>query len=232
MATLYVSAPVGALVEGVLREDKSIDDLLKNGNLGLGTFNDLDGEMVILDGQVYRIDIDSVAHKSDAGTLSPYACVVDFKADSSFNIETTLSYQEFLDTLSARLRSKNFIYAFKIHGCFDHVTSRSVPKQHAYRPLVDVAHDQKETALDNVIGTLVGFWTPSFMQSINVPGFHLHFLTDDKTHGGHLMNCIPKSITVELQEIHHLDLELPTTKDYGGLEFSRDCSKDLNEADH
>lgn len=232
MGTLYVSAPVGALVEGILREDKSIKDVLTHGNLGLGTFNDLDGEMVVLDGQAFRMDVDGLAHKVDGSYFSPFACVTHFKPNLKLALITSSTYEAFLASMSEQFRSKNFIYALKIHGEFDQIRTRSVPKQHAYRPLVDVAHDQKETELTNVCGTLVGFWTPGFLESISVPGFHLHFIADDLSHGGHLMTCCPRSVNVEMQEIHHLNLELPSTKDYGSVEFDRDCSKDLNEAEH
>ena len=232
MGTLYVSAPIAALVEGIFREDKSIHNLLTHGNLGLGTFNDLDGEMVILDGEAYRIDVDGVAFKVEGSNLSPFACVTHFKPNLKLDIKTSMSYERFLESISEKFRSENFIYALKIHGEFDLIRTRSVPKQDIYRPLVDVSHDQKVTELTNARGTLVGFWTPSFMGSISVAGIHLHFIEDNLRHGGHLLNCYPKSVTVEMQEIHHLNLELPSTKDYGAVEFERDVSKDLNEAEH
>ena len=59
---LYVSAPVNALVEGLYWEDTTIADILARGDFGLGTFNDLDGEMVVLDGQVYQLRSDGIAY--------------------------------------------------------------------------------------------------------------------------------------------------------------------------
>lgn len=232
MATLSVSAPVSALVEGILREDKPLADLLKVGNFGLGTFNDLDGEMVVLDGIVYRMDIDGVAHQVDLSVCSPYACVTDFRPDASFALGACDTYGDFLARLSDKLRSRNYIYALRIHGAYRSIHTRTVPKQASYRPLVDVAHDQKDTTLVNACGTLVGFWTPDYMQSISVPGFHLHLITDDRTRGGHLISCIPSEVTVSVQEIHHLDLELPTTRDFGNLSFHRDSAHDLQQAEH
>ena len=39
--SLYVSSPVNALVKGILREDKTLKEVLEHGDFGLGTFNNL-----------------------------------------------------------------------------------------------------------------------------------------------------------------------------------------------
>ena len=44
--SLYVSSLVNAIVIGILREDKTLKEVLEHADFGLGTINDLDGEMV------------------------------------------------------------------------------------------------------------------------------------------------------------------------------------------
>lgn len=232
MSTLHVTAPSSALVEGILREDTSIADLFKLGDFGLGTLNNLDGEMIILDGEAFRIDVEGIAHPVDKSELTPFACVTRFQPGTRFTLSDVKSYEDFLATLTAHLVSKNYMYALKITGTFDQIKTRSVPKQSSNRPLVDVAHEQKETELFNADGTLVGFWAPTFLSSVTVAGFHFHFLTVDKGHGGHLMGCEPKNLIVEIQEIHRLDLELPSTPDFSSAKFDRDASADLKAAEH
>jgi len=52
---IYLCAPVNALVEGIYKENIPLAEIKKHGDFGLGTFNGLDGEMVMLDGHVYQI---------------------------------------------------------------------------------------------------------------------------------------------------------------------------------
>ena len=229
---LYVSSPVNALVQGILREDKTLSHILERGDFGLGTFNDLDGEMVVLDGVFYQLRSDGTALIASGNTQSPYACVTHFKPAIVGSLDTCQSFaglQSYIDTL---LLSKNLIYAIKVTGQFLTLRARSVPKQDAYRPLVEVAHDQIEFNFENVAGTLVGFWTPDFMHSVTVPGYHLHFLTDDREHGGHLLECQATEMRIELQAIDQLVLDLPHSIEYLSASLDQDTMADLNKAEH
>ena len=229
---LYVSAPVNALVEGLYREDTTIADILARGDFGLGTFNDLDGEMVVLDGQVYQLRSDGIAYAVTSDTRTPFACVTFFRPYSEEEIDQPLDYPGLLALFDRLLPSKNMLYALRLQGLFDYVRTRSVPRQDSYRPLVEVAREQPEFEFEHIEGTLVGFWTPNFMQSIAVPGYHLHFLTADKRHGGHLLECRPRHIRISLQHIARLELGLPLTLDYLTADLGRDASQDLREAEH
>ena len=124
------------------------------------------------------------------------------------------------------------MYAIRITGYFSFIRARSVPKQHAYRPLVDVAGDQQEFNFEEMQGVLVGFWTPDFMQSISVPGYHLHFLSLDRMHGGHLLDCLVHDFSIELQPIDQLVLDLPHSIEYLSANLNKDISGDLQKAEH
>ena len=229
---LYVSAPVNALVEGLYREDTTIADILARGDFGLGTFNDLDGEMVVLDGQVYQLRSDGIAYAVTPDTRTPFACVTFFRPYSEEKIDQPLDYPGLMTLFDRLLPSKNMLYALRLDGLFDYVRTRSVPRQDSYRPLVEVPREQPEFEFEHIEGTLVGYWTPNFMQSIAVPGYHLHFLTADKRHGGHLLECRPRHIRIRLQHIARLELGLPLTLDYLTADLGRDTSQDLREAEH
>ncbi|MDX9766233.1 MAG: acetolactate decarboxylase [Ectothiorhodospiraceae bacterium] len=229
---LYVSAPVNALVEGLYREDTTIADILARGDFGLGTFNDLDGEMVVLDGKVYQLRSDGNAHDVAADARTPFACVVPFMPYSSEDIDEPLDYAQLNALFDRLIPSKNMLYAMRLDGRFDYVRTRSVPRQDAYKPLVEVAREQPEFEFHDVEGSMVGFWTPTFMQSVAVPGYHLHFLTADRRHGGHLLECRPRRIRISLQHIPRMELGLPMTLDYLTADLTRDTHKDLQEAEH
>jgi acetolactate decarboxylase len=231
-ALLYVTAPVNALVEGLYRQDTTIADILARGDFGLGTFNDLDGEMVVMDSQVYQLRSDGNAYEVPDETRTPFACVTFFRPYSVEDIDQPLDYPGLLALFDRLLPSKNMLYALRLDGRFDYVRTRSVPRQDSYRPLVEVAREQPEFEFTDIEGSMVGFWTPNFMQSVAVPGYHLHFLTADKRHGGHLLECRPRHIRISLQHIARLELGLPLTLDYLTADLGRDTSADLKEAEH
>ena len=230
--TIYLCAPVNAIVEGLFEQNVPLAELKQHGDFGLGTFNDLDGEMVLLDGVVYQITADGqVAVIEDDQTLTPFACVTPYRPISHDELDQELTYDAFLEWLVRLLPSPNLFYALRIEGEFASIKARSVPKQENYRTLVEVAREQTLFQFDNVSGTLVGFFTPSFMASLSVPGLHLHFLSADFRSGGHLLECRPRKIRVGVQFISRLELALPLSLDYLTWDFRRDIRQDLDQAE-
>jgi acetolactate decarboxylase len=230
-SSVYLCAPVNALVEGIYEENILISDIKMHGDFGLGTFDQLDGEMIMLDGKVYQISGDGRVSVVDDSAETPFVCVTFFEIHSSELLEQDMTYTEFLDWLHTLLPSQNIFYAIRIEGLFKYVKVRSVPKQECYQPLVEVAAHQPVFEFEDINGTLAGFFTPEFMSSINVPGWHLHFLSGDKQHGGHLLACEPRKIKVGIQFIPRMELSLPITLDYLTWDFNRDVTEDLKKAE-
>ena len=231
-STIYLCAPVNALVEGIFEQNVPLAELKQHGDFGLGTFNDLDGELVLLDGTVYQVAGDGqVVVVEDEKTLTPFACVTRYCPISHDELDRELAYDDFLDWLVRLLPSPNLFYALRIEGEFAAIKARSVPKQENYRTLVEVAREQTLFEYANVSGTLVGFFTPSFMASLSVPGLHLHFLSADLRSGGHLLECRPRKIRAGVQFINRLELALPLSLDYLTWDFRRDTRQDLHQAE-
>ncbi len=229
---IYLCAPVNALVEGIYEQNIPFSEIKKHGDFGLGTFNDLDGEMMMFDGLIYRIGSDGKANQiTDDEICTPFSCVTFFQPSSEDELAKELSYEEFLNWLKELMPSPNLFYAFRIEGEFEYVKTRSVPKQENYRPLVEVAKEQPTFEFNNVKGTMAGFYTPAYMSSLSVPGVHLHFITEDLTSGGHLLECRPRKVNVELQYLYTLELSLPSNLDYLTWDFQRDIGKDLDKAE-
>jgi len=229
---LYITAPVNALVEGLYRENTSISEIIKKGNFGLGTFDDLDGEMVILEGKAYQLKSDGQAYKVSPSQMTPFACITQFEPYSFEEVDTSINLKELYGFLDKTLPSKNMIYAIKIEGEFSYIKTRSVPKQESYKPLVEVARNQPEFSYKNISGSMVGFWTPDFMDKITVPGYHLFFLSKNLELGGHLLDCQTKKIKISIQHVARVELSLPITLDFMTTDLSRDITKDLNEAEN
>lgn len=230
-SSLYLCAPVNALVEGIYKERIPLEKLKEHGDFGLGTFDSLDGEMVLLDGRAFQVAGSGRVHEVTEPAATPFACVTTWAPASHDDLTEELSYDDFLRWLTTLLPSPNLIYALRIDGVFAAVRVRSVPRQENYRPLVEVARDQPEFTFTDAHGTLAGFYTPAFLESLSVPGLHLHFLSTDRTQGGHLLECRPRHVRVEVQFITTLELGLPMSVDYLTWDFQRDTRADLDEAE-
>lgn len=228
---LYLCAPVNALVEGIFEEHIPYSEIKKHGDFGLGTFDSLDGEMVLLDGDIYQITSDGRVHQRDDASHTPFACVTFYQPATHDELTRETSYEDFLKWLEGLLPSPNIFYAIRIEGKFSHIKLRSVPKQESYKPLVEVAKEQPIFEFTEIEGTLAGFFTPAFMGSISVPGLHLHFLSSDFLRGGHLLECRPRNISAGVQFINSLELSLPMSLDFLTLDFQRDIEEDLDQAE-
>jgi len=229
--SIYLCAPVNAIVEGIYEEHIPFSEIKRHGDFGLGTFDMLDGEMVMLDGRVYQMTADGRVEEVGDDALTPFAAVTFFRPQQSLALDGELSYDDFLGRLQEPLPSPNIFYAFRIEGEFAHMKVRSVPKSECYIPLVEIAKDQPVFEFTNIRGTLAGFYTPGFMASVSVPGMHLHFLSDDLAHGGHLLTCRPRDVRVQIQPIYTVELALPATPYYLNWDFQRNVEEDLEQAE-
>ena len=229
--TLFISTPVNALVEGIYEENIPLSEVKKHGDFGLGTFNTLDGEMMLLDGEIYRTAHDGRIYPMSDDVLTPFACASFFRPACHEDIAEEMSHESFMAFLEEILPSPNLFYVFRIDGEFRTMKTRSVPPQEMYRPLAEVAKDQQVFSFTGETGTLAGFFTPAFMSSINVPGFHFHFLSDDRKRGGHLLECRPLKARVAIQYIYNVNLTLPKSLAWLTLDFKRDTAGDLKKVE-
>ena len=175
--SVYISTPINVLVEGYYEQNITIGEVRTHGDFGLGTFNDLDGEMVVLDGVVYQVAANGTVSVVADDILTPFACVTFYQPETFEKINEAdmisrgqvfpLLYEAFNSLLERLLPSPNMLYAIRIDGRFSHVRTRSVPKQENYRPLVEATKDQVVFDFYDIAGTLSGFYTPPFMLSLN-----------------------------------------------------------------
>ena len=227
---VYLSAPINGLIEGIYRARTTIGELREHGDFGLGTFNRLDGEMVMLDGQVFRMDATGRANSVDDAEQTPFACVTRYRPDTLDEFPEPPD-EDLFALVTRLLPSPNMLYAVRVDGRFSHVRARSVPPQDTYRPLVEVAREQPEFDYRDMDGTMVGFHTPGFLGGVAVPGLHLHFLSADKTCGGHVLTCLPGRVTVGVQHVPRLVMGLPMTLDFLTSGFERDTARDIEESE-
>ncbi len=231
--TVFQASTIDALLAGVYDGDMSYRHLLKHGDFGIGTFDRLEGEMVLLDGSIYQIKADGKVYRPDLSIKTPFATVCEFVADRTIPISAGTDYQTLENLINRFAPNQNLFYAIKITGKFRRMKTRSVPGQKKpYPPLKEVTSNQPEFHMKNVSGTIVGFRCPPYIKGINVPGYHLHFISSDRTQGGHVLSFEIADGKCEIDILNQYFLILPTnTKDFAKTDLSRDRSKDLRDVE-
>jgi acetolactate decarboxylase len=212
---IFQYSTVNALMIGQYDGHFTLKELKNYGNFGIGTFDKLNGEMVALDNIFYQIDYKGKVNIMDEKVTTPFAAVTFFDADTSINISNISSFKELGELINSYLPTKNIFYAIKISGDFNYIKTRSVPPQEKpYERLLKIASNQPEFEYNNISGILAGFFTPEYIININVPGYHLHFLSDDKSSGGHLLECDIQEAIIHISYISSFEMKLPDSQEF------------------
>jgi acetolactate decarboxylase len=230
--TLYQVSTAGALVEGVYEGAVSVGLLREHGDFGLGTFENLDGEMVVLDGAVFRVGSDGAVHAVDDSELTPFAVVTRLDPQAPAVLDAVDSFDALTDELDAMRASSNVFFAVRVDGHFDRVHVRAACRTAPGVPLVEATAHQAEFELGSVRGTLVGFWSPPYASGFEVEGYHLHFLTDDRAAGGHVLALAGTGLEARIQEEGDVHLALPDNASFRGADLAHDPRAALDRAEH
>jgi acetolactate decarboxylase len=230
-ATLFQVSTSTALVQGVYDGVVTVGDLKEHGDFGLGTFDGLDGEMLALDGHFYQLRSTGEVSEPGDGAKVPFAVVTTFRAERTVTIDHVGGFDDLAARLDHERRTENIFYAVRITGRFEHLRVRAVCKAASGANLVAATSQQAEFEFTDVVGTLVGFWTPTYARSLNVAGWHLHFVTETRTGGGHLLDCRAAGLRAEVQELADVRIAMPETAAFLQADLSRDPTADLNVAE-
>jgi len=230
---LFQASTIGALLDGAYEGDVSFGELAEHGDLGLGTLNSLDGEMIAVDGSFYRADTEGVVNEVDHRVRTPFAVLTWFTPTHELSVEGPVSHAQLLATLDEHLPDGTVACAVRIDALFEFVHARSVPRQkRPYRALAEVVADQQVFDLAEVEGSMVGFRFPEYSEGIEVSGYHLHFITADRTRGGHVLDCRPRRVVARIDTSTDLHVELPPGVDLSSPQASRETHEALNRAEH
>ncbi len=229
---LFQVSTIDALLLSVYDGILPIGELKERGDFGIGTFDRLEGEMVVVDGECYQVKVDGVAYVVPENGTTPFATVTFFDPDEKVLVEKADNMTEFGEILETSFPSENVFYAIRIDGTFPYVKTRSVPAQDKPYPLlVDAVANQTVFEFENVSGTVVGFWSPEFVKGINVAGYHLHFITDDRKAGGHILDLRVEGAEVELDLTPNIFMALPTAGDFYNVDLTGDLTSDLEKVE-
>jgi len=229
---LFQVSIIDGLMQGVYDGFFPLEDLRNHGDFGIGTFDSLDGEMVALDGEYYQVKTDGVAYLVGGNETTPFSTVTFFHVDEAAAIHNAENMTELSLQIDEILPSKNVFYALRIDGTFPYVKTRSVPRQdRPYLRLVDAIKNQTVFEMENVTGTVVGIWAPHFSEGLNVPGYHLHFITADRRAGGHILDIAVDEGEVLLDITSGFAMELPKEGDFYSVDLSKDLQSELEKVE-
>lgn len=230
---LFQASTIGALLEGAFEGDVSFEELAEHGDLGLGTLNALDGEMIAVDGRFYRADVDGLISEIPSEERTPFAAMAWFEPSVERAIGGPLDYAGLLAELDLIAADPEASCALRIDGEFELVRARSVPRQHPpFRPLAEVVAEQHVFELAEVEGTVVGFRFPDYARGLEAEGYHLHFITADRERGGHVLDCRPAAVTARIDLSGDLHVELPPGVDLDSTQLDAATASALDRVEH
>ena len=207
---LFQTSTVQALLAGAYDGDVTLAEVLEHGDLGLGTLDGLDGELIVLDGEAWKAELDCTLTRVALTSKTPYAVVVPFAPGEPQALVGPFGESELEARLGGAVTDATHPTAVRIDGRFGEVHVRSVPRQSPpYLPLAEVISQQQVSVLHDVVGTMVGFCFPDTLDGIEMAGAHLHFVSDDRKRGGHVLSYTLLDATAWLDAASGLHVELP-----------------------
>jgi acetolactate decarboxylase len=230
---VFQTSTIDALLAGVYDGHMSCHELLQHGDLGIGTFNGLEGEMVVVDSKLYQVKADGKVYTPELSVRTPFATVCEFDPELTCAVSAGTDYEGLKQLIDAQAPNQNLFCAIRISGHFQAMKTRSVPGQtKPYPPLTEVTRNQPEFEMADLSGTIVGFRCPAYVKGINVPGYHLHFLSEDRTQGGHILSFDIAKARCELDVLNKYALTLPPdAAAFAETDLSKDRSHDLKRVE-
>ena len=232
--TIYQVALLQSLAMGYFDGSVSVKDLKTHGDTGIGTFEGLDGEMIVLDGVVYRADENCDIHIMKDKDKIPFSNVTFFESDFSLrfiNVADKAALEKILNEKVDKL-GRNSFYMIKLTGDFNEILIRSeAASKEPYPTLVEALKTQKEISPQNISGTIVGLYCPDYMSSLNSVGWHFHFISADKKIGGHVLDLNIKRGEAQFDKTNNFEMGLPAKKNFHTLNFKTDLREDIRKAE-
>jgi acetolactate decarboxylase len=229
--TLFQVSTSGALVAGVYDREVSVKSILEHGDFGLGTFANLDGEMVVVEGRAFQVLGSGRVLEAAPEAGAPFAVVTRFSPQVITDSGPMASFKD-LEKCCDRYRvSGNIFYAIRLDGHFTRVRTRAVNTPSPGTRLVDATKAQSEFNFTDIDGTLVGLWSPGFSSGFSVQGYHFHFISSDRQHGGHVLDVEAAQLSVRIESLTNFHLALPASEAFLKADLSKNTAEELAYAE-
>ncbi len=204
--------------------------VLSSGDFGIGTFDRLDGEMIVLDGEMFQALADGTVRAADLQGTTPFAAVTFFKEDGRVDHIDAATLTDLEEQLDRQIPHRNAPHAIRVDCECSELTVRSVPAQSPpFQPLVEIVKHQPTWEHRNVRGTLVGLRCPAWVGTLNVSGYHWHFLSDDHKMGGHVLACKVRDGLVRFDECTSIVIQLPQSVEFDHFDVDEVGKRDIEQ---
>ena len=233
---MYQVSTLQALALGYSRAVTTVGELLQEGTTGLGTFEDVNGEMIVMDGRCFRADQDGNVTEVPSDTGVPFAAVATLHGEQSFQMGKLSDIEAIRTELTRKIEEKfglNSMQVVRIDGVFEKVDARSeAPYRSHHVTLKEVlGQTQKAFIFENIRGSLVGVYFPDYMDGINMPGWHLHFLSDDRSKGGHVFDVSIREGSVKVDKINNIYISLPKEAAFDTYSLKQDLQEEIKSVE-
>ncbi len=233
--TLYQVSLLQGLTLGDYYGSITVAELKEHGDIGLGTFNALNGEMIVLDGEVYRAAGDGSVEVVDDNETIPFSDVTFFDEDEIMELKDVSTFDDLTAILDEKVDElgTNRFYVIRIDATFDEINVRSeYAQEEPYEPLATVLEtDQTFYDYEECDGTIVGLYCPEYMSDLNATGWHLHFVSSDRTKGGHVLGMKFTDATLAIDYTDGFNMQLPDTSMFRDFDLTIDQSKDIEKVE-
>lgn len=232
MSKMYQVSTLQALALGYSQAVITVADLLKEGDTGLGTFEDVDGEMIVMDGHCYRADQSGNVAEVPPETGIPFAAVARLHGQQQFTLNNMPDIEALRTELTKKIEERfglNSMHVVKIEGQFEKVDARSeAPYRSHHVPLKEIlGQTQNAFIYENIAGSLVGVYFPDYMDGINMPGWHLHFLSEDRSKGGHVFDMCVRDAKAKVDKIGNIFINLPKEAAFDTYSLKQDLQEEI-----
>lgn len=229
---LYQVSTLQALMQGAYEGVVSFEHLGQQGDTGIGTFHALDGEMVMVDGQVWQVRGDGQVRRVKGSQTTPFATVAFFRPTREAEVTEPVDMAGLVGVLEESIGTKNVFYMVRIDGRFAYVKTRSVPaQQEPYPPLLEASQGQRVFERQEVVGTLVALRTPEYAQGVNMAGWHMHFLAADRAFGGHVLGLRLESGRVRIMPLRRFEMLLPAGGRFVEADLAGTRAEDIRQVE-
>lgn len=227
MKKLIQASTLNALMLGNFDETVKVKDFLHHADTGIGTYTGLDGEAIFEDGVAYKATADGkvVTMKPDDGVAFGTVAEFDERVEEH-EIENIPDIEALKTALEPFVKdNKNVFYMVKLVGAFNTMHVRSCfPSEKPYPTLSEVAENQREFRYEKTFGTVVAVFCPQYVNGINLPGWHFHYLSGDKTQGGHILGLSADTLKMKINKLEEFDLTLPQNEEFAKRNLCEDLS--------
>ena len=101
--------------------------------------------------------------------------------------------------------------------------------RYVYERCNSTAKQRRVFDYENIEGTMIGLYCPPYMSQLNAVGWHMHFISKDKTKGGHMLGVNIADAVLTWDNADSFRLRLPQNEKFDSFDLTVDQSEDIEK---